>query len=139
MTVLVYANEQADDILSRMDTFLTVTLELLKDTDIPLDDRWDLYLKIEKLLPVENYITDSIDFISDNEVYDRMFPNGRGIKYNSSIDESIAENSTDWIDDDCEDEWAKRAREVSAFEIANRDKWREMVLKEGSAGCVFDW
>lgn len=142
MTSLTYTNLRATEILSDIDTFLITTLELLKDRTIPLEDRWQLYLKIETLLPIDPYITDSCRFIAQDEVYDRMFPDGKGMKLNSTIDESLMDSIAYWPTvpvEENETRWTKASRVAAEFEKANYNEWREMVLAEGTSGCVFDW
>lgn len=144
MTVLVYANEQANDILSKMDTFLTGTLPLLEDDSIPLDDRWELYIKIEKLLPVSRYLTKSLRVLTDRP-YDDFFGDGRGMLYNSDIDEVLAQDGEYAMEQKVEaieagidfvpDKYTRRNLEM----YEKRDAWREFVLSEGYSGCVFDW
>jgi hypothetical protein len=142
MTVngLPYLNAQIDSVLSKLDNVMLVACEFMRDTSIPLDDRWAVYLKVEKQLPVQSYFGRAIRELTDS-VYDDFFPDGRGCMYNRQIDESLHENNPDcWdeedkIDIDENDEWIERGRQ----RWIKRDAWREAVLQEQQGLVVFDW
>jgi len=137
-------NARADRLLSEVDTFITVCEETFKDTGFSLDARWDLYLKVEKLLPVSKYLSKSSRVLTDSP-YDDLFPDGRGMLYNSDLDEQMMENGA-YVDeqrtaaaeagtDFVPDRWDEKA--LAMFD--KRDEWREAVLAEGVGGFVFDW
>jgi hypothetical protein len=144
MTKLTYANTQVDNLLSQIDSTMTITTELLKDQDFSLDDRWDLYLKIEKLLPVESYLGRAINVLSDR-VSDNFFPDGKGCRYNSQIDESILESHEYFLQQkaaasEAGTDFVLDEYDASSLEMyAKRDAWREAVLAEGQGLVVFDW
>lgn len=141
---LPFMNSQADEILSKLDTFLISCKDTLSDKDFPLEDRWQLYLKIEKLLPINKYLTGSLRVLTDRP-YDDGFVDGRGFRFNSEIDETVVENGefvleqkvaaieadTDFVPDPWD------ASNLERYE--KRDAWREAVLAEGTSGCAFDW
>lgn len=144
ITKMPYAMKQVDNMLAVMDSVIDMTLVMLTDKEIDLEARWDLYLKIEKVLPISQYLSQSIYVLTD-EVYNDFFPDGKGMRYNSSIDEGMAEEGsylleqkaaaaeagTDWVPD--------RYDERVLKQYEKRDAWREAVLAEGVGGFVFDW
>lgn len=144
MTGLPFMNSMAEDILSKLDTFLISCKDTLSDTDFPLEDRWELYLKIEKLLPIDKYLSKSIRVLTDRP-YDDVFVDGRGFQFNSDIDQSLVENGEYAFEEKVAtieageeyspDKWT--ARHLELWE--KRDAWREAVLAEGTSGCAFDW
>lgn len=144
MTQLIFATAELEKTLSAVDTQLVVLTEILKDKSFPLDDRWELYLKAEKLLPIDKYLPQSVDVLTDC-AYDDIFPAGRGFKYNSDIDETLVE-SGEWALEQKREaaeagiDYVPETYEEHALEqYAKRDEWREAVLAEGVGGFPFDW
>ena len=132
---LRFMNDAADKMLADVDQFKIVLIECLKDKDFDLETRWSLYLKCEKLLPIDKYLSNSIYKLTE-DVYENFFGDGRGMLYNSDIDERLVEDYQYYTSEEAEsDKWALEAREM----FANRDAWREAVLEEGYSGFVFDW
>jgi hypothetical protein len=134
-----YINAAVDELNECVTETLYTVQQFLKDTSFPLEDRWALYIKVEKLLPISSYLSDALHKLTD-DVYDDIFPAGRGFKYNSDIDEGLVENYESWKDDDAsDDDWKTRAKENSLKLWSKRDAWREAVLAEGISGFPFDW
>ncbi len=135
---LPYLNDQIDETLSRMDSLMIVAGEFMKDTSISLEDRWTVYLKIEKLLPIRSYLGKAIDVLTDI-VYEDFFSNGRGCLWNSDIDERIVEDREVWRQNEPKDDYGRESRVQSEKLYAKRDEWREAVLQEQQGLIVFDW
>jgi len=144
MTQLIFATAELEKTLAAVDTQLVVLTEILKDKSFPLDDRWELYLKAEKLLPIDKHLPESVDVLTDS-AYDDIFPAGRGFKYNSDIDETLVENGEGALEQKREaaeagiDYVPERYEERALEQYAKRDEWREAVLAEGIGGFPFDW
>lgn len=124
---------RAGHVLLAVDTFLADAKAVLADKNFFLEARWELYLKIEKLLPIDTYLSHSLDALTDSP-YDDVFQSGRGFKYNSDIDEMLVENY-DPENYDPTDKYKAKAKEL----FDKRDAWREAVLAEGIGGMAFDW
>lgn len=135
-----YLNASIDSAISALDNVMIVASEFMKDTSFPLEERWNVYLKVEKYLPIRSYFGEAIRKLTD-DVYEDHFPDGRGIRWNSDIDESLVENH-EWLKDmdpSEDDEWTKKARIHETETWAKRDTWREAVLQEQQGLIVFDW
>lgn len=135
---LPYLNDQISDMLSQTEQVMLVASEFMRDKTIPLEDRWNVYLRVEKFLPIRSYLGNAINELTDS-VYDDYFPDGKGCRWNSDIDEGLHENNPDCWEDKFDinenDEWVKWGRQ----QWAKRDAWREAVLQEQQGLIVFDW
>jgi len=121
-------NQMADKMLSDLDSFVTLCQATFQDTEFSLEARWTLYLKVEKLLPVDSFHANHLSTLT-NSVYDDLYLERYQFVNNSSIDEQVVERYSD------EDE--RDSRTTAMFE--KRDAWREAVLKEGQGGFTYDW
>ena len=132
MTNLIYATTEVDNLLSKVDSVVTVTCELLKDPRFSLEDRWSLYLKIEKLLPIDTYISNVINILTDS-VYDDFYMERHQVKSYSQIAETILEGRTQ--DGDDPDDYSEAYDRM----YAKFDEFREAVLSSGYGGFENDW
>jgi len=129
---LPYMNQMADVILNDLDTFVALTQETLKDREFSLEARWELYLKVEHLLPEHTYTPDSLDILTDSP-YDDIYMDRYQTKANSDIDDSLLENQPS--DNDSLGEYHEKYVRM----WAKRDEWREAVLQEGYGSFTYDW
>lgn len=134
ITELPYATQRVVDMLAIMDSVVDETLVMLADKEIDLDTRWDLYLKIEKALPMHVFMGKAIRELTDSP-YEEIFFDRHEVRYNSAIDQQLHDNYDPDADDLDDDEYFKNGRAL----WAKRDAWREAVLAEGYGAVTFDW
>jgi hypothetical protein len=139
MTSLTFLNKSVDNLLSMLDMELLVITELMKDTSFPLEDRWEVYLKVEKLLPISTYYADSISILTEN-LYDDLYLERYQTVTNSRINEQLLDNAdyAEPLGEDA-DQWTVHQHEKYSTMLAKRDEWREAVLAEGYGGFTNDW
>src|SRR5687768_13808333 len=109
---------------------MTPVLESLKDTSIPLEDRWLAYTELcanDILTSVEGYGDGFIDTLDVNltlfdDFYIERYQTGRYV----SMYEQMIEAASEW------ERGLIKARE-------NLPAWQERVLASGQAGFIHDW
>lgn len=114
-----------------LDSNLKIVLESLKDTSVPLDERWDVYKVLVKkniIIETESYgdgfIESFLESSSGRELtpYDDFYIE----RYETTSYTSLWDRIKDRVDQD-----------VITAESA--DRWREKVLASGQAGFRYDW
>jgi len=127
-------NASVDALLNALDNTIPLVQEFLKDTSFPLEDRWALFLKSEKLLPSDTYGDGHVDALSRGDsLYDAFGVERRETTYYSDMDDMLHENSTP--EDSEADEYSEKYDRM----LEKRDEWREVVLQHGDGSFTYDW
>ena len=119
--------EQAQDIKGVIQDAIHEVQAYLADTDIPLEERWDVYSDIEEYLPVSRFIT-------HDPVLDELY--GR-----SWLEDNEKKGIFRWS---CAVEWDELCPKWNDDEkvFVYNDHWRrfaESVLQRGTGGFQWDW
>lgn len=108
---------------AQIDARVKEVLSELKDTSVPLDERWEAFIKIsEKVkLPIQSYGDGFVDYLGDNmTLYDDFYiERHQTVKYV-----------------DMAEQFDELETEISAENIA---EWKEKVLQSGYGAFIHDW
>lgn len=116
--------ETLQDLISQHQTalyepnkILTEIKSKLKDKSIPLEERWECYLKVEEYLEIDNFYI-SIPDMDGEEItyYDHLYCDKYATKQCSIIVENLEDYSEEAV-----------------------NNLKEHLLQTGYGGCINDW
>lgn len=106
----------------------------MKDLELPLDERWDIFLEIEEFLPVSRWIV-HLNALEGKHVkhhgfswYDDFHTERREeVLYSDVVERIEIDRDSDYV------------REGSISEWVDLDALKEEILQSGQRGFICDW
>lgn len=109
---------------------------VLMNKELPLEERWNAYLEIEKFLPNNSYGEGYIEKLGWECVYIGFGIDRYQTRSFSCIYECIQDNLEDMKEYPEDDKYFDQYRKLTPEQL---DAWREAVLESGYGSFTNDW
>lgn len=120
---------------SNPDSDLALVQTYLKDKIYDLAERWAVYLEVESVLPVSDYvIKGTADYVDDAYMRHQTLELSMLVEQDK---ERIDEEQEDFNKDDPEER--KEGELYYKEEMDSHNKFRELILQSGYGQMKFDW
>lgn len=103
---------------------------LLQNKEFSLEERWNMFLRVEKYLPIETYYNHAISELFSGDLYDTLCNDRHQTLRYTSLVERLEEDEG-WVDED--HETILKQYDLTIEQV------KETILATGYAGFIYDW